>query len=76
MMMTLNTVQCMGVFGIKIKVNQFISCLANINPFDSSLRPFGLKYIFVSTIDTPSGVPGVSKDAPAFTELEFGDLVC
>ena len=27
---------------------------------------------FLSTIDAPPGVPGVSKDAPGSTELEFG----
>ena len=30
---------------------------------------------FLSTTDMPPGVPGVSKNAPASTKLEFGGLV-
>ena len=30
------------------------------------------KNSYTSTIKTPLGTPGVSKDAPSFTKLEFG----
>ena len=39
-----------------------------------TIPQFGHHYIFSATV-TPPRVPGVSKNAPASTKLEFGSLV-